>query len=165
MNKKDVLVYSDVLFQLFNKIRKEGLMSVEGDVEGPEDSKLFANLDPIYHSFVADVTRLMIGGNLESEDISDYCNNIITLENSNERIIVLKFLSIGLISTCKGYAPQVAVEFARSCIPHDYKPSFNEVETYLKEQKYQRIEELERNTEKTTIESKIEQIMKLLNKN
>mgnify|MGYP000115693629 FL=1 len=64
--------YIDVLallFELLSKVRKEGLMSIEGDVENPESSAIFGKYPQIagdHHllEFICDYLRMMVGGNL-----------------------------------------------------------------------------------------------------
>lgn len=58
-----------LLFEILNKIRREGLMSMEGDIEEPESSALFEKYPLIkadHHllDFLTDYLRLMLGGSL-----------------------------------------------------------------------------------------------------
>lgn len=65
-----------LLFEILNKVRREGLMSIEPDVENPEESALFAKY-PVVHAdhhlveFIADYLRLMVGGNLNALEIEN----------------------------------------------------------------------------------------------
>lgn len=71
-----------LLFDVLAKIRKEGLMSVEGDVERPHDSPIF-NKYPLVASdhhvieFITDYLRLMVGGNLNTFEIENLMDNEI----------------------------------------------------------------------------------------
>lgn len=63
-----------LLYEILGKIRKEGLMSIEGDVENPESSPIFSKYPTImsdHHitEFITDYLRLMVGGNLNSLEI------------------------------------------------------------------------------------------------
>lgn len=63
-----------LLFELLGKIRREGLMSIEGDVEDPHNSALFQKYKIVLHEhhvieFLADYLRLMVGGNLNALEI------------------------------------------------------------------------------------------------
>ncbi|MGL5986050.1 MAG: motility-associated protein, partial [Burkholderiales bacterium] len=63
-------------FELLSKVRKEGLMSIEGDVENPEGSPIFSKYPSIVHDhhvtdFIADYLRLMVGGNLNAFEIEN----------------------------------------------------------------------------------------------
>ena len=71
-SKGNKAYYIDVLallFELLSKVRKEGLMSIEGDVENPESSAIFGKYPQIagdHHlmEFICDYLRMMVGGNL-----------------------------------------------------------------------------------------------------
>ena len=63
-----------MLFEILAKVRKEGLMSIEGDVENPDASPIFSkypNLVQDHHvmEFVTDYLRMMVGGNLNTVEI------------------------------------------------------------------------------------------------
>ena len=63
-----------LLYEVLGKIRKEGLMSIEGDVDDPASSPIFTKYPDIlaYHhitEFITDYLRLMVGGNLNSLEI------------------------------------------------------------------------------------------------
>ncbi len=65
-----------LLYELLGKVRKEGLMSIEGDVERPEESPIFAKY-PIIASdhhvieFMTDYLRIMVSGNLNAMEIEN----------------------------------------------------------------------------------------------
>ena len=71
--------YMDVLAMLFEilaKVRKEGLMSIEGDIENPEGSSIFSKYPQIVHDhhvmeFITDYLRMMVGGNLNAFEIEN----------------------------------------------------------------------------------------------
>ena len=63
-----------LLFEFLAKVRKEGLMSIEGDVENPHESPVFSKYPTIQHDhhlveFISDYLRLMVGGNLNAFEI------------------------------------------------------------------------------------------------
>lgn len=63
-----------MLFEILSKVRKEGLMSIEGDVENPEASPIFSKYPNLVHDhhimeFVTDYLRMMVGGNLNTVEI------------------------------------------------------------------------------------------------
>jgi len=65
-----------LMYELLGKIRKEGLMSVEGDVERPHESPLFAKYPKIlsdHHvvEFITDYLRIMVSGNLNAMEIEN----------------------------------------------------------------------------------------------
>lgn len=70
-----------LLYELLGKVRKEGLMSIEADVEKPEESPIFAKYPQIladHHvvEFITDYLRIMVSGNLNSMEIE----NLMDLE-------------------------------------------------------------------------------------
>ena len=63
-----------LLFDILQKARKEGLMSIEKDVEEPHNSPLFKKYPAVgsdHHvvEFVTDYLRMMVSGNLNSHEI------------------------------------------------------------------------------------------------
>jgi len=65
-----------MLFEVLGKIRKEGLMSIENDIEHPEESVLFKKYPVIaadHHvmEFITDYLRMMVGGNLNAFEIEN----------------------------------------------------------------------------------------------
>lgn len=71
-----------LLYDILVKIRKEGLMTIENDVEEPHTSPLFANFPAILEShhvleFITDYLRLMVGGNLNTFEIENLMDNEI----------------------------------------------------------------------------------------
>jgi len=65
-----------LMFEILSKVRKEGLMSIEGDVEDPEQSALFQKYPEVLHDhhiveFMTDYLRLMVSGNLNPMEIEN----------------------------------------------------------------------------------------------
>jgi chemotaxis protein MotA len=63
-----------MMYQLFNKVRKEGILSVELDVENPKDSQFFQNYPEFLkeagaRNFVCDTLRMVITGGVEPFDM------------------------------------------------------------------------------------------------
>ncbi len=63
-----------LMYELLTKVRKEGLMSIEGDVENPEESPVFSKYPKIlsdHHvvEFITDYLRIMVSGNLNAMEI------------------------------------------------------------------------------------------------
>ncbi|PVE44641.1 flagellar motor stator protein MotA [Limnohabitans planktonicus] len=72
--KKSYLELMALLFDILQKARKEGLMSIEQDVDSPNESKLFQSYPNIvkdHHltEFLTDYLRMMVSGNLNSHEI------------------------------------------------------------------------------------------------
>ena len=65
-----------MLYEILSKVRKEGLMSIEGDVENPEGSPIFSKYPAFmadHHAvdFLTDYLRMMVGGNLNAFEIEN----------------------------------------------------------------------------------------------
>ena len=71
-----------LLYEILAKVRREGLMSIENDVEEPEQSALFSKYPAIHADhhlveFITDYLRLMVGGNLNALEIENLMDNEI----------------------------------------------------------------------------------------
>jgi chemotaxis protein MotA len=71
-----------LLFDILTKVRKEGLMSIERDVEAPGGSALFNRFPELladHHliEFLGDYLRLMVSGNLNPIEIENLMDNEI----------------------------------------------------------------------------------------
>ena len=69
-------------FDVLSKVRKEGLMSIEGDIEAPEASPLFSKYPAVladHHiiEFMTDYLRLMVSGNMDAMQIENLMDNEI----------------------------------------------------------------------------------------
>lgn len=132
------------LYGVLSKVRREGLMAIEMDVESPENKEsIFSNyplvLKQPYLDFARDILRLMVGGMLESKDLDRYCR--VAIDGMTRRRwfrkadgSILELIALTLRMAAEGYGPQVACEFGRQAIPVGQKPSFGVMEELLKEQ-------------------------------
>jgi len=74
-NKKDdYLQLLNLLFQLFTKIRKEGLVSIESDIENPQNSPIFKNFPSIlanHHliTFICDNLKVIVSTNVPAYEL------------------------------------------------------------------------------------------------
>ena len=71
-----------LLYDILAKIRKEGLIAVEADIEKPAESPLFAKYPKVladHHviEFLTDYLRLMVAGNLNAFEIENLMDNEI----------------------------------------------------------------------------------------
>jgi len=71
-----------LLYEILAKVRKEGLMAIESDVDTPHDSPLFSKYPMIladHHAveFLTDYLRIMVGGNLNAFEIENLMDNEI----------------------------------------------------------------------------------------
>ncbi|MFC4161555.1 flagellar motor stator protein MotA [Chitinimonas lacunae] len=204
-----------LMFEILSKVRKEGLMSIEGDVENPEGSPLFSKYPSVAHDhhvveFITDYLRLMVGGNLNAFEIENLMDVEIDTHHHESEVpaqainkladglpafgivaavmgvvhtmgslhlppselgkligaalvgtfmgILLAYGFVGplatilegraadgtrvfqtikvtLLASLNGYAPQVAVEFGRKALQGSIRPSFSELEEYVKSAK------------------------------
>ncbi len=70
-----------MLYEILGKVRKEGLMSIENDIENPDSSPIFSKYPTIIRDhhvmeFITDYLRMMVGGNLNAFEIE----NLMDLE-------------------------------------------------------------------------------------
>jgi chemotaxis protein MotA len=204
-----------LLFELLTKVRKEGLMSIEGDIEAPEESPIFSKYPSVlddHHviEFISDYLRLMVSGNMDAFQIENLMDNEIethhaegeipvhslakmgdampafgivaavmgvvhTMESVglppaelglliahalvgtflgillaygfvgplstaleqklNEGTKVFQCVKVTLLASLNGYAPALAVEFGRKVLYSTERPSFLELEEYIKQSK------------------------------
>lgn len=80
-----------LLYELLTKVRKEGLMSIEGDVENPSDSPVFSKYPKIvsdHHvvEFITDYLRIMVSGNLNAMEIENLMD--VELETHHHEALV-----------------------------------------------------------------------------
>ncbi len=211
--REDYVTLLKLVYDILIKIRKEGVMAIEADLEGPDKSPLFKKYPKILEDrhmiqFITDCLRLIVGGNLdphELESLLEYelethhkeahepalavqkvadalpgfgivaavlgiVNTMSALDGADTATIGHKvgaalvgtFLGIlvaygfigpissamehraheegkafevvkmALVASVRGYAPPVAVEFARKLLFADDRPTFGELEAELK---------------------------------
>ena len=84
-SKFNKALYLDLLalmYEILTKIRKDGMMSIENDVENPEASPLFSKYPNILHDhhlveFITDYLRLMVSGNMDAFQVENLMDNEI----------------------------------------------------------------------------------------
>ncbi|MFC7514160.1 flagellar motor stator protein MotA [Herbaspirillum sp. GCM10030257] len=89
-----------LLFELLSKVRKEGLMSIEGDIESPEESPIFGKYPSVladHHivEFMTDYLRLMVSGNMDAFQIENLMDNEIETHHAEGEIPVHAVAKIG----------------------------------------------------------------------
>ena len=80
-----------MLFEILSKVRKEGLMSIEGDIESPEESPIFSKYPGIlsdHHiiEFITDYLRLMVSGNMDAFQIEILMDNEIETHHAEGEV-------------------------------------------------------------------------------
>nr|WP_281434450.1 flagellar motor stator protein MotA [Erwinia phyllosphaerae] len=76
-SKYNKAIYMDLmalLYRLMAKSRQQGMLSLEGDIESPKESEIFANYPRILADkrlvdFITDYLRLMVSGNMNAFEI------------------------------------------------------------------------------------------------
>ncbi|HEU0282710.1 MAG TPA: flagellar motor stator protein MotA [Gallionella sp.] len=90
-NKEIYMELMALLYELLSKVRKEGLMSIEGDVETPAESALFAKYPKVstdHHviEFMTDYLRIMVSGNLNAMEIENLMDIEIDTHHHEEMV-------------------------------------------------------------------------------
>lgn len=204
-----------LLYEILAKVRKEGLMAIESDVDAPHESPVFSKYPKIIHDhhvveFITDYLRIMVGGNLNAFEIENLMDNEIEThhhegampagvvaklsdglpafgivaavmgvvhtmasvgippaelgilianalvgtflgillaygfvgplaslleQKHDESTKLYNVIKVTLLASLNGYAPQVAVEFGRKVLYSTERPTFGELEEYIKQSK------------------------------
>jgi chemotaxis protein MotA len=210
--KQKYLESMKMLFELFSRARKEGLMALEADSDNPEQSPVFSKYPTFLKDhhvlhFVCDTVRMAAGGGIEPFDVDQMMELdmevhhhaaglpvaalstmadslpglgivaavlgvVITMgalggppeeighkvaaalvgtflgillcygfigpvasnmaKNTDEEHAFYHVLRVIIVSFIKGAPPSIAVEFGRRAIPGHLRPSFQEMEKFLK---------------------------------
>ncbi len=89
-----------LLYEILGKIRKEGLMSIEGDVDDPNGSPIFTKYPGIladHHitEFITDYLRLMVGGNLNSLEIESLMDSELETHHQEGEVPIHTIAKLG----------------------------------------------------------------------
>lgn len=89
-----------LLSELLTKVRKEGLMSIEGDIDAPEESPIFSKYPGIladHHvmEFLTDYLRLMVAGNMDAFQIENLMDNEIETHHHEGEVPVHCIAKLG----------------------------------------------------------------------
>ncbi|MBT8564088.1 flagellar motor stator protein MotA [Polynucleobacter paneuropaeus] len=88
-------MYMDLLammFEILTKIRKDGMMAIEKDVENPENSVIFGKYPKLikqHHliDFICDYLRLMLSGNMDAFQIENLMDNDIETYDAESHVV------------------------------------------------------------------------------
>lgn len=99
-NKAVYMELMTLLYDVLSKVRKEGLMSIESDVDDPVNSPLFSKYPSIvadHHiiEFITDYLRLMVGGNLNSMEIENLMDNELETHHQEGEVPVHVVAKLG----------------------------------------------------------------------
>jgi chemotaxis protein MotA len=89
-----------LLSEILSKVRKEGLMSIESDIEAPEESPIFSKYPAIaadHHviEFLTDYLRLMVSGNMDAFQIENLMDNEIETHHHEGEVPVHCIAKLG----------------------------------------------------------------------
>jgi len=89
-----------LLYEVLGKIRKEGLMSIEADVDDPANSPIFTKYPNIladHHitEFITDYLRLMVGGNLNSLEIENLMDSELETHHQEGEVPIHTIAKVG----------------------------------------------------------------------
>lgn len=214
-NKAMYMELMALQYKLLSKIRREGMLGIERDIDNPQESPLFQEhpavlADPHIMNFLTDYLRLMVSGGMEPMEIDELMLHEIEAfeqeahipidaiakvgdampafgivaavmgvvkaltyadagpEQMGEMIAhalvgtflgillgygfispvsstidrqakeaekMLQCVRVTLLASLHGYAPQLAVEFGRKALHSTERPTFNELEDYVRDAK------------------------------
>ncbi len=82
-----------LMYDILQKARKEGLMSIEKDVEDPHNSPLFQKYPTVGHDhhvteFITDYLRMMVSGNLNAHEIESLMDAELETHHQEEHAAV-----------------------------------------------------------------------------
>ncbi|GJL75322.1 MAG TPA: flagellar motor stator protein MotA [Nitrosomonas sp.] len=89
-----------LLYEILGKIRKEGLMSIEADVDDPKNSPIFTKYPTIladHHvtEFITDYLRLMVGGNLNALEIENLMDSELETHHQEGEVPIHSVAKLG----------------------------------------------------------------------
>ncbi|HMW23730.1 MAG TPA: flagellar motor stator protein MotA [Burkholderiaceae bacterium] len=92
-NKARYMELLSLMYDLLQKVRKEGLMSIEKDVEDPHSSAIFQKYPAVgndHHvtEFITDYLRMMVSGNLNAHEIESLMDQEIDTHHQEEHAAV-----------------------------------------------------------------------------
>jgi chemotaxis protein MotA len=111
-NKAMYLDLLNLMYDIFNKARREGLMAMETDIEEPEASPLFANYPTIlkdHHivDFICDYLRIMVGGSMATHELEALIDQ--ELDAHHEEIALIPNAITGAADGLPGFGIVAAV--------------------------------------------------------
>ncbi|KPQ22302.1 MULTISPECIES: flagellar motor stator protein MotA [unclassified Halomonas] len=214
-NKNMYMELMALQYKLLSKIRREGMLGIERDIDNPQESPLFQEhptvlADPHIMDFLTDYLRLMVSGGMEPMEIDElmlheieafeqeahipidaiakvgdampafgivaavmgvvkaltyadagpeqmgemiahalvgtflgillgygFINPVASTidRQAKEAEKMLQCIRVTLLASLHGYAPQLAVEFGRKALHSTERPTFNELEDYVRDAK------------------------------
>jgi chemotaxis protein MotA len=89
-----------LLSEILTKVRKEGLMSIESDIDMPNESPIFGKYPRImsdHHviEFITDYMRLMVSGNMDAFQIENLMDNEIETHHLEAEVPIHSIAKVG----------------------------------------------------------------------
>lgn len=89
-----------LMSDILTKVRKEGLMSIEADIDAPESSPIFSKYPGIlsdHHiiEFITDYLRLMVSGNMDAFQIENLMDNEIETHHHEGEVPIHCIAKVG----------------------------------------------------------------------
>ncbi len=102
-SKYDKALYMELLILLYSilgKVKKNGIMSIEGDVDEPQNSAIFQKHPKILNDhhimeFITDYLRLMVGGNLNSMEIENLMDSELETHHQEGEVPIHTVAKLG----------------------------------------------------------------------
>ena len=99
-NKARYMDLLALMYDILQKARKEGLMSIEKDVEDPHSSAVFQKYPTVgndHHvtEFITDYLRMMVSGNLNAHEIESLMDNEIDTHHAEAHAPVAALPALG----------------------------------------------------------------------
>ena len=90
-SKKGYMELLALLYEILTKIRKDGMMALESDIEDPDSSPLFSKYPTVlkdHHvvDFICDYLRLMVSGNMNAFQIENLMDNEIDTHHAEGHV-------------------------------------------------------------------------------
>jgi flagellar motor component MotA len=134
------LIFCRVLYVVFTKIRREGLLSIERDVDAPDNpDSVFSGYPelkeyPQHFDFMLDLLRLLVNGYAELPHLTLFGDTARKsfLDSGGKDEALLDCIYSTIKASCSGVSPCLSVEFGRQAIPYEYRPSFSEFEMIVR---------------------------------
>lgn len=99
----DKSIYMELMalqYKLLSKMRREGVLGIERDIEKPEDSPLFSEYprilqDPMIMGFITDYLRLMVSGGMDPIELDELMSHEIEAFEHEAHVPVDALLKVG----------------------------------------------------------------------
>lgn len=163
------LAWLACLHAIHYKVRREGYMAIEYDVNKPDDEQsLFHEFPHVmrqpYLGFATDILRLMLTGLHDPDELSVYAEQAIKslttgwiFQRADETL--LRTIWLTLWSFAKGNSPRITCEFGRQAIPVRMKPTADELEDWLGELEYERRQRIDDKRGEGGLEAVVDRFM------